>query len=270
MPKASVMQETSLGLVDHVRRTCRALREPLRGLKIGVMPFGTLGHDVGRRQDLLDRRPELLVLLRSTVARSSPSLAPGSALQQLPVGLELLRGLGIAHPVADIGLAVDAAVGDVGRAGPHLGRASRCWPFSSTMNLLCWMALVLASRRNTLACGRPTFLIMARFSARGKASCTLPFLSLGSLFLASTITRTSTPRSTRFLQRLGDGLVAELVEAAEQRVARCGVGDELQDGVVELAAQPLLRLRLLGALELVWASCCRTRAYRPGCWRRRD
>ena len=118
------------------------------------------------------------------------------------------------------------------------------------MNLLCWMSLVLASRWKTLALRDARLLDQLEVvGARESSACSLPFLSLGLFFLASTMIRTSTPRSIGVLQRLGHGLVAELVEAAEQRVALLGVVDEFQDGVVELAAQPFLRRGLLAPLS---------------------
>ena len=226
----------------------------------------TLGHAAGGAGS---PRPPLRSALLALDGRAVVAVpAAGVGLQQLPVGLELLRRLAVAHPVADIGLAVDAAVGDVGRAGPYLGRL--LLSALEQDHELVVLDVVSGPRAGTCsAFGRPAFSIIARFSARGKALVDLPFLSLGSFFLASTISRTSTPRS-RPPSGLGHGLVAELVEAAEQRVAGAASAMNFRMCVVELAAQPFPRLRPLGGPSARRASCCRTRACRPGCWRRPD
>ena len=196
--------------------------EPLRGLKIGVMPFGTFGQVGGRRQDLLDRRRAASLLRcvdgRAVVARPGrrdrPPAAPSRPGTSAAVSASRTQWPTLVWPWMPPSR-------QVGRAGPHLGGLSAAGPSSSTMNLLCWMSLARPRAGTTLAFGDAHLLDHARGSrSRGKAPWTLPFLSLGSLTLASTISRTSTPRSTRLLERLGHGLVAELVEAAEQRVAR--------------------------------------------------
>ena len=222
--------------------------EPLRGLKIGVMPFLTLGHEVGRRQDLLDRRPELLV---GGVGGRAVLALPGAGvgLQQLPVGLELLRRLGVAHPVADIGLAVDAAVGHVGRAGPHLGGLFLlALQQHHELVVLDGVGPGLAQEHAGLR--QAHLLDHGEVLGARESLLHLAVLVLGLVVLGIDDQPDVDAAIERFLQRLGHGLVAELVEAAEQRVARGSVGDELQDGLVELAAQPFLRLGLLGALEL--------------------
>jgi hypothetical protein len=69
-----------------------------------------------------------------------------------------------------------------------------------TMNLLCAMSDLRASRSTTRSIGIPADASVARFSSRGKSGVVaVPFC------LASTISRTSTPRSIAFLSAAAAG-----------------------------------------------------------------
>ena len=77
MPKASVMKDVSAAS-STMRAYMSSTSEPLRGLKIGVMPFLTLDHDSGVAR-ICSTAVLSFLLAALAVARSSPSLPPGSA-----------------------------------------------------------------------------------------------------------------------------------------------------------------------------------------------
>jgi hypothetical protein len=151
--------------------------------------------------------------------------------------------------VADIGLAVDAAVGNVGRAGPHL-RRRLVLALQQDHELVVLDGIGPGLAREHAGLGQAHLLDHGEVLGARERLLHLAVLVPGLVVLGIDDQLDVDAAIERFFQGLGHGLVAEFVETAEQRVARASVGDELQDRVVELAAQPFLRSGLLGALEL--------------------
>ena len=121
------------------------------------------------------------------------------------------------------------------------------------MNLLCWMSLRFAARHSRIAeAGRPASATVLRFSARGKLAWTTPLLVGGGVVLGVEDQLDVDAAVERGLQAFGGRQIAKFVETSEQRVARPCRVDEPEQGVVEIAAQPLQRFELPGfGLEVV-------------------
>ena len=84
---------------------------------------------------------------------------------QLPVVQILFRYIGVAHPVPDVGLSAEAALGTL--VEPVHTSVGFCFaPFKSTINLLCWIVFGLACRRVKFALPIPTSLSIFRLSVR--------------------------------------------------------------------------------------------------------
>src|SRR5215216_2007402 len=72
---------------------------------------------VRHRLKSLDGHPEFLVLMQACGSIIA-GLRAWITTEQLPIVFEVLCGLPVSDPMANIGLAVDAAVGNVGGSGP--------------------------------------------------------------------------------------------------------------------------------------------------------
>src|SRR3954471_11442625 len=96
----------------------------------------------------------------------------------------------------------------------HTSTGLRFLPFSQTMNLLCAMFVGFASRSFTRPFGSLAALSIAMLSSRGKGG-----FPAGAVLLRVDDQLDVDAAVDRLLEPVGDGLVAELVEAAQQPVA---------------------------------------------------
>ena len=268
MPNASVMQESlfasstrSSVQVEHGRSAARA--EDRRHARLRDRPT-----DVRRGVQRLDGVPEFLLLgaCRGVVVAV---LRARDRREQVPVGLER---------------AATPRCAPSGRRWSGRGcRRPRCWssrstprpalrglPFSSTMNLLCWMLFGFASRRITFSSGSSAVLDHLEILFARKARVELALLVGRLVDLGVDDDPHVDAAVDRRLQRLAPRRVAELVEAAEQRVASSALAMNLRIASSRSRLSHSQRaLALSPAVAVVAATCCRTRARRPGCSRRR-
>src|SRR4051812_40889892 len=155
--------------------------------------------------------------------------------------------------MADVGLAVNSAVGNVGRSGPDFGRR-------------LFLALEQYHELVVRDVGGLRFaeddVLLRQLGRLDGEQVGLPRETLADLaFLVGRLVDLGVHDDSnvdaaveRLFQGVGYWLVAKFVKAAQQAVALSGVGDKPEDRVVEAAAEPLPRpcsFRRVGLVELI-------------------